>query len=656
MALKLWLPLTGHMNNHGLSKYTMTNSGGVVESEGKLGSCYYFDKLSFMFTRNFELSTNAFSVCYWIKYTAFTSSNNYAVSLNKSSSSDFQFMIGTKGTGGAFALNTSTSDTNLSTNRWYHCCVTYDGTEAYMYLDGTLVKIYNTITVNLGATNLTINGRCNTTSTTSMDTTGKTSFYINDIRIYDHCLSKQEVRDISKGLVLHHDFDDPYIETTAYDCSGYSNNGTVTGVIQSITDTAKGTRSIDFASSGYITTSINTNGFKDSYTISHWVKKPNNGSVGVMSFGFRNSETAYRNLYWKQYLCWNTGDGSENPFVKEDGTAITHTSLEGEWHHLVITGDGTTTILYIDGEKAGTATTYKNIGADGVYIGNGHRSDTYKFDGSIADFAIYSTVLSADDIKSLYNRRVSIDKQNNIIGAKLVESDRVNLFDCLNEAVFNKNFTAYLSHYSQQYATQEITDDGVRLYRPANINTDEHGQNMFGGLKISNVDNYFGLIKGHTYILKFHVKGKSSKGFVCGWVNNFSWTGGGLNPTPSDVSRSANFSNDNLVNIDSEFFYKWTINDEVHKVCTSSYSSFVEGQTYVSYKDFRFYQGYGDTGELGTDVYLSNFRLYDITDGENPVDITKKFTITADFYETGHDGQKAKIYKNNTVQSAQFIE
>ena len=40
------------------------------------------------------------------------------------------------------------------------------------------------------------------------------SHYINDFRIYNHCLSVKEVRELSKALVLHYKLDDPYVEGT----------------------------------------------------------------------------------------------------------------------------------------------------------------------------------------------------------------------------------------------------------------------------------------------------------------------------------------------------------------------------------------------------------------------------------------------------------
>ena len=45
---------------------------------------------------------------------------------------------------------------------------------------------------------------------------------MNDFRLYDHCLSAKEVKEISRGLSLHYLMNDPYIEPTINSYSGWS--------------------------------------------------------------------------------------------------------------------------------------------------------------------------------------------------------------------------------------------------------------------------------------------------------------------------------------------------------------------------------------------------------------------------------------------------
>jgi hypothetical protein len=52
---------------------------------------------------------------------------------------------------------------------------------------------------------------------------------LNDVRLYDHCLSKREINDIANGLLLHYKLDTPVINTkTVNDVSSYYNNGQLT--------------------------------------------------------------------------------------------------------------------------------------------------------------------------------------------------------------------------------------------------------------------------------------------------------------------------------------------------------------------------------------------------------------------------------------------
>lgn len=197
-----------------------------------------------------------------------------------------------------------------------------------------------------------------------------------------------------------------------------------------------------------------------------------------------------------------------------------------------------------------------------------------------------------------------------------------------------KEWSNGLSKYTQSNCQCTLTDDGYRIYRTPNVNPTDNGQTMWGGLVIYpfNVDSNI-LQKGHRYVLMLHVKGKSSNNVCDVYFSNYvGWGGGGLNPNPTINKNSMNLPAN--FNGETDVVYDFTINDDIYKVCTTSYSSFVAGETYLSYKGFKFGFNYTNTGEWGTDLYITNIRMYDIT------------TYT----------QNTKINKNGVAQFSSFNE
>ena len=53
--------------------------------------------------------------------------------------------------------------------------------------------------------------------------------------------------------------------------------------------------------------------------------------------------------------------------------------------------------------------------------------------------------------------------------------------------------------------------------------------------------------------------------------------------------------------------------DGLYKTCTTAYSTYVVGNVYLSYKGLLIGFTYADTGTLGTDLYIKNIRMFDIT-------------------------------------------
>ena len=219
----------------------------------------------------------------------------------------------------------------------------------------------------------------------------------------------------------------------------------------------------------------------------------------------------------------------------------------------------------------------------------------------------------------------------------------INMLQIPASGIVLKQWTTGLSSYEQSNCSCTLTDKGYRIYRPPNKNPSNDGNTMWGGfvLKPFNIDSNF-LQKGHTYVLKFHISGQSSNSAEFYWTNQVGWGGGGLEPNPSNVSSSSIPSN---FNGEYDFVYRWTINDDVRKVCTSSYSGFVAGTEYVSYRDFKWGFNYTNTGALGTDVYITNLRMYDITNASD-TEIKKSGILeTGSFEEINGNFRMAKDYE-----------
>ena len=203
----------------------------------------------------------------------------------------------------------------------------------------------------------------------------------------------------------------------------------------------------------------------------------------------------------------------------------------------------------------------------------------------------------------------------------------MNLIESTNYALEMKTFSNGLHRYTQKNCQVTLTDDGYHIYRTPNAAPSTSGNTMWGGFILRPFNIRADIFeKGHTYVFLFNVRG-ISYGAATDVYWSFNAGNGvaatGLAPNPSNVQYfnpvSANFNTDKW----QTFYYKWEIQDDVYKVNQyNGPSGFVSGNTYPSYRDFKFGWAYKDTGPEGTDIYIKNLRLYDITNMRN-MDITK---------------------------------
>lgn len=203
----MWLPLTKDLRQQGLSSATVINNGATFDSAGKLGGCYSFDGSDDFISLNgsalydiIKGGSTSFSIAMWVYHADSTRAilfGDYSLSggigfnIELTTAHKLRFYWN-----GSPDVNTSAACT-LST--WSHVAIVYDGTKICFYINGSLSYTYTiTLSTKTKTTGLYYIGRDNRTGTTAFN--GK----LNDFRIYDHALSQMEVKELSKGLVLHY--------------------------------------------------------------------------------------------------------------------------------------------------------------------------------------------------------------------------------------------------------------------------------------------------------------------------------------------------------------------------------------------------------------------------------------------------------------------
>lgn len=215
MSLQVWLPFTdGTLRQQGSKRVTVSSGGTVsLSNSGKLGKCATFTSTAGGLTippAAMTSFTTKCSICFWLKingwgssydtyFQAGTGSTPWAAYifgfLRNGTNSTICFTIGN----GSSASNNSYLSSALSLDTWYHVALTYETGKVKIYLNGNLDHEYTTSIVPAfsSITKISI-GRSNS------DNNYQTQCNMNDLRIYDDCLSAAEIHNIAQGLVLHY--------------------------------------------------------------------------------------------------------------------------------------------------------------------------------------------------------------------------------------------------------------------------------------------------------------------------------------------------------------------------------------------------------------------------------------------------------------------
>ena len=438
MSLIHWWPLNGNTNDYGVNNIALINNGATVNSAGKIGKCYSFSNNNMVVATSDIISAAELSLCLWLKLS--TSHSGYAQVL----------VLGTSGTSwnnircgidingdGRIYFNVSSgsantyiySPLNYKDNIWHHITGIYNNGSLQLYIDGIQVAAGTTTNVpGLSGTSIYVGGNAGGEKANNGDC-------LNDIRIYNHALSVKEVKEISKGLILHYNFEDEEIETArkVYDNSGYGNNGTVNNSLQVIPGGLSGAHYINLPlDSTIIYTSEAFN--KTELTYSIWFRHhgANGSSVTYM---FTNGRADYGGLGYGIRIA----NDSQIVCMYGNSAETVSNCSKDVWHLITVAIKSAVQTIYLDGALVGsfTATVLPSY-SDGKGLGLGcfyyNGGSIYPSDCDFADFKIYATALSAEDILAEYNRKSAIDKNGNLFTGEIIETNtNANIADKNNQ-------------------------------------------------------------------------------------------------------------------------------------------------------------------------------------------------------------------------------
>jgi hypothetical protein len=222
---------------------------------------------------------------------------------------------------------------------------------------------------------------------------------------------------LQRGLVLHYTFDNAPVDGKVADASGAGNDGSVTGA-QWKPDPQRGGVMQFSPPDQYIRVPNNDSLNPSNITLAAWIKTSNQSDTWRRVF-----DKSFTNGF---ALSIGGGHGAGNTLqgkaVVEIGMAINNkkgflpsarTVTDGEWHHLVVTYNGTEQILYVDGVRQQRVARWQGrvpansydltIGMNLVDPNSEYNEVGASFDGLIDEPMIFNRALSTNEISFLFD-------------------------------------------------------------------------------------------------------------------------------------------------------------------------------------------------------------------------------------------------------------
>lgn len=251
-------------------------------------------------------------------------------------------------------------------------------------------------------------------------------------------------------------------------------------------------------------------------TASLWVKAPTYPTANSIVFADNNSKLAFG--------FYGTTDAIISCGSMYSGVASNiKNSWKSGWNHICITKNASGTVAcWLNGTKYTLSETTNHWTTNGKFVIGGRYNSGYNtlFTGYISDFRLYHTCLSDDDIKKIYNSRLSVAPSYTAVATAPI-SDGYALFNPTTSKTEVSNLIEparmKLSDGSEWICifNHDLRDDQIWFANATEAGICTNGENRYSLL------NYIGQFKStnneYEFLLAYPEKGMISDGFYNRW-------------------------------------------------------------------------------------------------------------------------------------------
>jgi chitodextrinase len=290
----------------------------------------------------------------------------------------------------------------LTVGTWTHIAFVHDGAKDKIFINGALANEKEV----LGALN----------STTQPLSLGYNSFgndlYLNgsidQFQLYNKALTDEEIANlyaaqntaptITETLVAYYPF-----SGHTNDITPFKNNASNQGAIAAKDRFGKSNKAYHFNTSAAITAANSTPLNSPQTTVSLWVnvtELPGQGEVYLASFGgWQERWKISLPSHGKPVFTTNHANGISD-MDSGDGNEL----VPGTWTHLVMTHDGTTDKIYINGTQVAEKEVVGDLNNTSHPFGMGYDpiDKANYFNGALDEVQMYNVALSAEEVAALY--------------------------------------------------------------------------------------------------------------------------------------------------------------------------------------------------------------------------------------------------------------